>query len=88
MTASLPVGARALPPGALKRLRSRLYQAISPAEIVRRLELDPARVRRELRGQVLALIKKETFILSSRQQSLLIESVLDDVLGLDLSNRS
>ena len=81
MTASLPAGARVLPPGVLKRLRSQLYQAISPAEIVRRLELDPARVRRELRGQVLALIKRETFILSSRQQSLLIESVLDDVLG-------
>ena len=74
-------GMRAMPPGALKRLRSRLYQAISPAEIVRRLTLDSVRVRRELRSQVLALLKKETFVLSSRQQSLLVESVLDDVLG-------
>lgn len=81
VTTPLPAGACGSPPGGLKRLRTRLYQAISPAEIVRRLELDPARVRRELRSQVLALLKKETFVLSARQESLLVENVLDDVLG-------
>ncbi len=66
---------------AKKDLRERLYQAISPAEILHQLDLSPARVRRELREEIHLLLDGADLVLSARQRSSVIEHVLDDVLG-------
>lgn len=70
-----------LPVQAMRRLRERLYASISPAEILRRLKLNPQRVRLELKRSVISILEQERLLLGQGQKDMVVDRILDDVLG-------
>ncbi|MCK4267802.1 MAG: CpaF family protein, partial [Actinomycetia bacterium] len=54
---------------------------IAPAEILRRLKINAAQVRKELKYEVLNLIAQEKMVLTQSQKEIIVKRVLDDVLG-------
>lgn len=62
-------------------VRSRLYLSISPAEILRALEINPAQVRKDLRGRILDIIDNENLVLPQAEKEDLITYILNDILG-------
>lgn len=62
-------------------IRQRLYALISPAEILMSLEVNPAQVRKELRGRILEIIDKENLVLPQLEKEELITYILNDILG-------
>lgn len=70
-----------IPINAVRHIRSNLYAEIAPAEILRRLKINAAQVRKELKSEVLNLIAQEKMVLTRSQKELIVKRVLDDVLG-------
>ncbi|HEB12328.1 MAG TPA: CpaF family protein [Actinobacteria bacterium] len=70
-----------LPINAVQRIRAILYSHIAPAEILRRLKINTAQVRKELKSEILDLISDENMVLTHSQKKLIVQRVLDDVLG-------
>ena len=70
-----------LPINAVQRIRANLYSHIAPAEILRRLKINTAQVRKELKIEILDLISHENMVLTYSQKKLIVQRVLDDVLG-------
>ncbi len=70
-----------IPINAVRHIRSNLYAEIAPAEILRRLKINPAQVRKELKHEVLNLIAQEKMVLTQSQKEIIVKRVLDDVLG-------
>ena len=70
-----------IPINAVRHIRSNLYAEIAPAEILRRLKINAAQVRKELKNEVLNLIAQEEMVLTQSQKEIIVKRVLDDVLG-------
>ncbi len=70
-----------IPINAVRHIRSNLYAEIAPAEILRRLKINAAQVRKELKHEVLNLIAQEKMVLTQSQKEIIVKRVLDDVLG-------
>jgi pilus assembly protein CpaF len=70
-----------LPIEHLKKVRTRVYSKISPAEVLGRLKINPGRVRRDLRAVVLRVIDEDKMVLTGAQKELMVQRILDDVLG-------
>ncbi len=62
-------------------IRSRLYMSISPAEILKSLEINPAQVRKELKARILEIIDTENIVLAQADREELITYILNDILG-------
>lgn len=62
-------------------VRSRLYVSISPAEILRALEINPSQVRKGLRSRILEIIDKENLVIPQAEKEALITYILNDILG-------
>ncbi len=80
-TTTKPSLQKQLPINAVQRIRANLYSHIAPTEILRRLKINTAQVRKELKTEILNLISHENMVLTVSQKKLIVQRVLDDVLG-------
>lgn len=68
-------------PNALRAIKERVYASISPAEIVRALEINPIQVRRDLDGTIRRVIEEGGFLLPRTEREKVVIAVLNEILG-------